>query len=277
VTTPRRRPAPVFHPVTVADISQLTPRMRRITFSGEKLADYPNDGPATHFKLLLPAPGQAEITLPEPGPDGPVWPEPRPLRRTYTPRYVDRAGQRLVVDFFLHGDGGPASAWAAAARVGDRLIVTGARGSYRIDPDADWTLLVADETSLPAVGTILDEAPEGARVLLVAEVADKAEQLVFDTAAELTTVWCHRDEDHAGFGMLAAQAVQDLALPGGPLPDGPLSGGQGAAWIGLEATAMRTVRRHLLGERGLDREQLYTRGYWKLGVSDHPDHDTGED
>jgi NADPH-dependent ferric siderophore reductase len=267
VTTPRRRPAPVFHPVTVADISQLTPRMRRITFSGEKLADYPNDGPATHFKLLLPAPGQAEITLPEPGPDGPVWPEPRPLRRTYTPRYVDRACQRLVVDFFLHGDGGPASAWAAAARVGDRLIVTGARGSYRIDPDADWTLLVADETSLPAVGTILDEAPAGARVLLVAEVADKAEQLVFDTAAELTTVWCHRDEDHAGFGMLAAQAVQDLAL----------SGGQGAAWIGLEATAMRTVRRHLLGERGLDREQLYTRGYWKLGVSDHPDHDTGED
>ena len=31
------------------------------------------------------------------------------------------------------------------------------------------------------------------------------------------------------------------------------------------------------GERGLDREQLYTRGYWKLGVADHPDHDTGED
>ena len=29
--------------------------------------------------------------------------------------------------------------------------------------------------------------------------------------------------------------------------------------------------------RGLDREQLYTRGYWKLGVSDHPDHDTGEE
>jgi NADPH-dependent ferric siderophore reductase len=267
VTTPRRRPAPVFHPVTVADISQLTPRMRRITFSGDKLADYPNDGPATHFKLLLPAPGQAEITLPEPGPDGPVWPEPRPLRRTYTPRYVDRAGQRLVVDFFLHGDGGPASAWAAAARVGDRLVVTGARGTYRIDPGTDWTLLVADETSLPAVGTILDEAPEGAQVLLVAEVADKDEQLVFDTAAELTTVWCHRDEGHAGLGMLAAQAVQDLTLPDG----------QGAAWIGLEATAMRTVRRHLLGERGMDREQLYTRGYWKLGVSDHPDHDTGED
>jgi NADPH-dependent ferric siderophore reductase len=239
--------------------------MRRITFSGEKLAGYPNDGPATHFKLLLPAPGQTEIALPEAGPDGLVWPEPRPLRRTYTPRFVDRAGQRLVVDFALHDDSGPATAWAAAARPGDRVVVTGARGAYRIDPDAGWTLLVADETALPAVGTILDDAPAGARVLLVAEVADKEEQLELDTAAELTPVWCHRGADPAGIP--AAQAVRDLALPAA----------RGACWVGLEASAMRTVRRHLLGERGLDREQLYTRGYWKLGVSDHPDHDTGED
>jgi NADPH-dependent ferric siderophore reductase len=40
---------------------------------------------------------------------------------------------------------------------------------------------------------------------------------------------------------------------------------------------MRAVRRHRLGERGLVRDQLYTRGYWKLGAADHPDHDTGED
>jgi len=243
--------------------------MRRITFTGDKLAEYPNDGPATHFKLLLPAPGQTEIALPTAGPDGLVWPEPRPLRRTYTPRYVDRDARRLVVDFVLHGDGtgGPASKWAAAARVGDQVVVTGARGSYRIDPDAAWTLLVADETALPAVGTILDDAPAGARVLLVAEVADEAEELKFDTTADLSVTWRHRGTDHAGPGMLAARAVQETELPGG----------RGAGWIGLEASAMRTVRRHLLGERGLDRDQLYTRGYWKIGVADHPDHDTGED
>ena len=271
MTTPRRRPAPVFHPVSVADISQLTPHLRRITFTGDKLAEYPNDGPATHFKLLLPAPGETGIALPAEGPDGLVWPDPRPIRRTYTPRYVDRDARRLVVDFVLHGDGdgndGPASKWAAAARVGDQVVVTGARGSYRIDPDAAWTLLVADETALPAVGTILDDAPAGARVLLVAEVRDESEELKFDTAADLSVTWCHRGENHAGPGTLAAQAVQDLELPDG----------RGAAWIGLEASAMRTVRRYLLGQRGLDREQLYTRGYWKIGAADHPDHDTGED
>ena len=265
MTTPRRRPAPTFHPVTVAGISSLTPRMRRITFAGDQLADYPDDGPATHFKLLLPAPGQSEIALPEPGPDGPSWPEPRPLRRTYTPRYVDRDGRSLVVDFALHRQAGPASAWAAAARVGDQVVVTGARGPYRIDPDADWTLLVADETALPAAGTILDAAPAGARVLLVAEVADQAEQLEFDTAAALTTVWCHRGDSQAG--VPATRAVRDISVPAG----------RGACWVGLEASAMREVRRHLLSDRGMNRGQLYTRGYWKLGVSDHPDHDTGED
>lgn len=125
----------------------------------------------------------------------------------------------------------------------------------------------AEQAALPAVGTILEEAPSGARVLFVAEVADAAEKLVFDTAADLTMVWCHRGERHAGFGVMAEQAARELAFPAG----------RGACWVGLEATAMRAVRRHLLNDRGLDRKQLYTRGYWKLGVADHPDHDTGDD
>jgi NADPH-dependent ferric siderophore reductase len=265
MTTPRRRPAPVFHQVQVAETDQLTPGMRRITFTGEQLASYPNDGPATHFKLLLPAPGQDHIELPVAGPDGMRWPDPRPVIRTYTPRFVDRAARRLTVDFALHPDGGPATTWAQTARPGAEAVVTGARGSYRIDPLADWTLLVADETALPAVGTILRDAPAGAQVSLVAEVAGEADELKFGTAADLAVTWRHHNGE--GPGMAAAQAVRDLGLPAG----------RGAVWVGLEAGAMRAVRRHLIGVRGLDREQLYTRGYWKLGVSDHPDHDTGED
>lgn len=48
------------------------------------------------------------------------------------------------MDFALHGDSGPAPRWAAAARAGDSTVVTGARGAYRIDPGAGWTLGVAD-------------------------------------------------------------------------------------------------------------------------------------
>jgi NADPH-dependent ferric siderophore reductase len=190
--------------------------------------------------------------------------------RTYTPRHVDTAGRRLVVDFALHPDGGPATAWAASAAPGDSVVVTGGRGAYRLDPEAAFTVLAADETALPAVATLLDDAPEGARVLLFAEVADAGEQLRFDTAADLSTTWLHRGDSggpSAGAGERAAAAIRAATFPGGP----------GRFWAGLEAAAMRSVRRDLIGDRGVPKDRVYTRAYWKYGTANHPDHDTGED
>jgi NADPH-dependent ferric siderophore reductase len=269
--TTRRRPTPRFHRVTVDDVAQLTPQMRRITFVGGDLASYPNDGPATHFKLLLPA-GGGEVVLPTEGPDGLEWPEPRPILRTYTPRQIDTSARRLVVDFALHADGGPASRWAAAAAPGDQVVVTGARGAYRIDPAVDWTVLATDETALPAAATILEDAPAGARVLLFAEVADAGEQLSFDTAAELTTTWLHRAESRPGEGDGPGGDQMTAAIAAAELPDGP-----GTFWIGLEAATMRTLRRYLLQERQVARDALHCRAYWKRGVANHPDHDNGDD
>ena len=40
---------------------------------------------------------------------------------------------------------------------------------------------------------------------------------------------------------------------------------------------MRRIRHHLLLERNFNRAHLVTRGYWKLGETDHPDRDYGED
>jgi NADPH-dependent ferric siderophore reductase len=40
---------------------------------------------------------------------------------------------------------------------------------------------------------------------------------------------------------------------------------------------MRRIRRHLLQERALPRAHVVTRGYWRLGETDHPDRDYGED
>ena len=40
---------------------------------------------------------------------------------------------------------------------------------------------------------------------------------------------------------------------------------------------MRDIRRHLLFDRGMERSAIHTHGYWKLGASNHPDHDLGEE
>jgi NADPH-dependent ferric siderophore reductase len=48
-------------------------------------------------------------------------------------------------------------------------------------------------------------------------------------------------------------------------------------YVACEAGAMRRIRRHLLTERGMNRDHVVTRGYWKQGATDHPDGDYGQD
>ena len=40
---------------------------------------------------------------------------------------------------------------------------------------------------------------------------------------------------------------------------------------------MRDIRRYFTRERGIPVAQLVTRGYWRTGEQNHPDHDYGED
>jgi len=48
-------------------------------------------------------------------------------------------------------------------------------------------------------------------------------------------------------------------------------------WIACEAAAMRRIRDYLMGEIGVAGERLHTRGYWRLGETNYPDHDYGKD
>ncbi|MCW2602251.1 MAG: Iron utilization protein match [Pseudonocardiales bacterium] len=264
----RRKLPPKFHSVTVKAIEELTPRMRRITFTGPDLATYPNDGPGSHFKILLAAPGVDKVEVPEMGPNGEGWPPTgpdAPLRRTFTPRLVDTDAQELVIDFALHGDhGGPASQWATDAKIGDAVVVTGGRGPYRISPDAPWTLIVGDETALPAIATILEDAPTAAVVLLI-EVDDASDEIDLPLSPGSTLTWVHRG------GRTAGHAVVD-AVAAASLPEGA-----GNAWVGIEAASMRAVRRQLIADRGFTRDRLATRAYWKFDAPGYRDGDTGED
>jgi NADPH-dependent ferric siderophore reductase len=51
-----------------------------------------------------------------------------------------------------------------------------------------------------------------------------------------------------------------------PQPPGP-----GYVWMAGESSAMRTLRLHFSGDRGLSRERLGVKGYWKNGEADHRD------
>ncbi|MGW2559414.1 siderophore-interacting protein [Streptomyces sp. NPDC001514] len=256
--------------VQVTGVRRLTPRMARITFGGPDLTGFTLDAPDQQVKLYFPRPGQRAPRLPEPGADGDVmrWyaafsaiPEAeRPWMRSYTVRACDARRGTIDIDFVLHEDAGPATRWAAAARPGDTLGMFGPSAYFTRPIDlgaAQWVLLAGDETALPAIGTILEWLPAGTRTLVYAEVADAAEEQRLATQGEVTVHWLHRNGRPAGPGGPLVGAVRTAAFPPGPV----------YAWLGGEASAVRALRRHLVGERGVDKRSVDFAGYWRQRLS----------
>lgn len=261
---PRRR----FRRVRVFEVRRLGPRLVEVTFAGADLAGFELRVPAAHLKVLFPPLGEDEPAVPEWGLEGLVFPEGvgRPAMRTYTARRFDPDTLRLDVEFVLHGSG-PGSTWASQVQVGDRAVVAGPGGGYPLDLGASSWLLAGDEIALPAIATILEALPATARVQVLAEMDGPDDEVILDSDADMDLTCLCR----AGTGVLAGDLLTRTICDGVPPAEGT------RVWVACEASAMRTIRRHLLQERGFDPALVHTRGYWKYGTANHPDHDTGED
>ena len=230
---------------------RITPRMVRVTLAGDALTGFGGDGPDRRIKMFFPAPGQDRPAVPRATSGGPVWPtgEARPAMRTYTVRRFDPQAGELDVDFVLHDGHGPAAAWARDARPGCWVGVSEPGGRYLPDPDADFHLVIGDESALPAVATVLAALPPGVPAAAFLEVADAAEEQRLP--GDATVHWVHRGPRAAGEPLV--EAVRTATLPAG----------RGQAWLAGEAAAVKQLRGHLLTERRLDRRLVYATGYWR--------------
>ncbi|MDN3310564.1 siderophore-interacting protein [Microbacterium oryzae] len=289
-----------FFRVAVARIVDLTPSFRRFTFTGEQLHRYGDPGFDQRIKVVFPAP-TADLDAMPTGDDWYArWRElpqdRRPPFRTYTTRAVRREAREIDVDMVAHEVSGPASAWIQTAQVGDELLVlaptvdcTGV--SYGVDfvPPAqvEQVLLAGDETAAPAIAVILEQLPLTAQGVVVLEVPDERD------AAYLP--------EHPGFRVHVAgrgsrerhehlvQTVKDVApvlcAPGrgseveeididaDVLWEVPRTGKGGAAlrsaplyaWLAGESAGIKSLRRHLVSEHGVDRRAVAFMGYWRLG------------
>lgn len=244
----------------VAATSELPGPLRRVTLRGDDLAGFSAPGPADHVKVFFPDPATGLLHLPSyDGAGDRVAPAGPLIARDYTPvafRPDADGGPELDLDIVLHGDAGPASAWAARATPGDRLGVAGPRGSWLPPADAAHVVLVADESALPAARRWLD-ALDGIPVTGLFFVEDPATAAYLDgSPGDLR--W------FTGAGRVAAL---DAALRG-------LDPGAGAFWaLAGEAGALVAWRRHLRRERGLSASEVDADGYWKRGVADRDHHE----
>ena len=198
---------------------------------------------------------------------------------------------------------GVAARWAATAQIGDTISMLGPN-RHLVGPDyggiefrpgtARTVLLVGDETAVPAVGSILEALPasiSGHALLEVPEAGD-AQQLLTRSGVQVT--WLPREGrphgqllDRAVRELMSgsARAFRDAAAEGPPeahpaeLEDVDVdetilwetTTGHGAfyAWLAGEAGVIKTLRRHLVSELGLDRTQVSFMGYWRQGRPEH--------
>ncbi len=243
--------------LTVTAVRQVAPGMARVTLAGPELEGFVAPGPADHVKVFFPD-ADGVLTTPVFTPEGVTRPESGTvIVRDYTPfAYRSEAGE-LDIDFVLHGDDGPASAWAASAVPGMPLAIAGPRGSHLTPTGIERAIVVADETALPAASRWLDALARAVPVTALLMIADPGTASYLAEGPGRDLRW------FAGAGREAAaqEALRGLGI-----------GERDFVFLAGEAGAMVPMRRHLRRELGLPKQRVDAHGYWKRGVENLDHH-----
>lgn len=235
VPVPHPPDDPAGHAVTVVGASWITPRTRRLVFAADRLAEAfatPAGAHAPYLKLVL---GSAE----------------RPVVRTYSIRRLDPARDELHVDFVLHEDEGPGSAFGRTAGPGTPARLRGP-GHLGIAPCRHHRL-AADHCGLPALAHLLEHLPADATGTAVVEIPDATEIQHLRAPAALAVEWIVRP---AGARSRLAHRIL-----GEPSP----TSAETLVWAGAEAGIARPIRRAARGPWGVPSPRCQVLNYWRLG------------
>lgn len=245
---------PNFCELTVGEITDLSPHMRRLRLHGSDLEAY--DSEAIHVRLLIPPRGQENPQWPTLADNGmPVWPsgENTVEQRVYTIRAIDARAGWVDVDFVMHGDSGPGSAFAMHASPGDVVAITGPLGTAL--PDADWMLLAGDETALPAIGRYLAEMPDHLSGHAFIEVGSQSDVMSVQTGSQIKVTWLFRDDAKAVERSLLQDAIRSVDLP---------DAAQSVyCWAGVEQSDYKPIHNYWRKELGLDRDKCLAMTFWR--------------
>lgn len=224
----------------------------------------------------------------------------RPEREEVDVVFVDH-GRGFPDDPGDDGDGavqgeGPAARWLLRAAPGDAVLIVGPDSRSRhCSIGIDWhpgnarqVLLAGDETAVPAICAILESLPPGVRATALAEVPTRADVLPVTVGDDVDLRWLPRETAPHGAPLNAAvrawlSAHRDLVRRAGAprpqsLPDTDVDreilwdspeeawGRVLYAWLAGEAGLIKSLRRCLVSEHGIDRRRVAFMGYWRTGL-----------
>ncbi|SDG43804.1 siderophore-interacting protein [Microbacterium pygmaeum] len=267
--------------LTVLRTQRLSQHWMRVTLGGGEIERFDPMGYDQWFRIFLPLGGDAGLErLPAKAhklfgylkylriPDGM-----RPVMRNYSVREfrpaADGRAAELDVDFVLHGsaaDGtaGPASRWAETCAPGESVVIIDEGLAFNPERGTEQVLLIADETGLPAIASICASLPASATGLVIIEVPAQEDALEFARPSGIEVQWIvrsagdtHHDDKPGSLALAALAAMPDAALPASPFH----------AYIVGEQSLPTGARRHLVSERGLDKDLVSFCGYWRVGAA----------
>ncbi|GIH03364.1 hypothetical protein Rhe02_14310 [Rhizocola hellebori] len=280
--------------VEVAALQRLSPSFLRMTFVGEELNTFADNGFDQRIKVIVPLPGAGVAHLPT----GEDWHqrwralpehERNPIR-TYTVRHVRPAVSEVDVDFVVHEGGtGPAARWMESVTVGDKLALLGPNANHDGDhggidfhapAPGSAILLAGDETAVPAVAGILQRLDAGTQGEAVLEVPHAEDFLPIGAPPGVTVTWLAREgQPHGSLLFAAVKATAARLLPqrtGEQVEDVDVDeqilwevDNTSRVWVAGEAAMVRALRHLLITEHGVDRGSAAFLGYWRAGRAEN--------
>lgn len=221
----------------VSEVIDLSPHLRRIIVTGDSLKEFPVGQEGTYVKVVLQQEGEDFLT-----------------KRSYTIRSFNPETTELALDFVVNRHDGPATNWAKAAKVGDKVGIAGP-GPFKLNNFMHHSyLLVGDITSLNAINGYIPRFDKTAEVNVIIVVPTRADIIEMDYDTSENTEWFVEDETNITLEEQVLKTGQQMAK-------------DTHAFLGLEASNIRSLRPVLQKEIGFDRLNVFAVGYYKKGVN----------
>jgi NADPH-dependent ferric siderophore reductase len=91
---------------------------------------------------------------------------------------------------------------------------------------------------------------------VLCEVDGPADELKFETKADVTVTWAHRNGVAAGGEQTLSKALAALKMPAGDF----------YAWVACESLVAKALRRQLIADHGANPKWMRAAGYWRRGA-----------
>ena len=220
--------------IVVRKIYQLSPNMRRITFSGEDLLDFPSNIIGSYVKLLF---------------------SKNNLARPYSVRAFRTKSLEIDIDFSNHaGDQGYATKWAYNANLGDEIYISGPGYTQKINLNSNWFFFVGDMTALPSISVHLESLNRNSSGIALIEVLSTDDIVEISKPEKIILKWVVKSASN--FDTLI-NSVSKIEWPyGNPF-----------VWVACEHSKMIQLRSFFQTEKKIKKEDMYVSSYWKMGLN----------